>query len=582
MWNRKSRWNLILFAAVVLLLISSIVFLWMKTNMEVRSVVEEQYQNQQLLLTRHLSDSIERSLNEKVLLLEVIAKKDTGVPPDNFTSDLKSVYDVASMFYVVEYVSEDGTIVSGYPEEYVPAGLNLYEENQYRAFERIRETGEVYITEPLKLMEGNYGSFIWVPVYEGGEFRGAFIAIIRESDLKSRYVVESNSSSYVYLLDERGRLLFDGSGDFERGADYTELLTSVSPDLLNIVSEQVNGTEGSGKYLVLDNGSIYEERLVSYSPINWYNQKWSIAITSPSSEVDRLMVSVYLKLFIVVAVSVLFIIFVSSFIVVILFNWSKSLEKEVDDKTQELKESNESLRSANKKLKELDRLKTEFLSIVSHELKTPLTAMKTSSEFLREDDTCDVSLRRQMLDIIIRNIDRQSRMVDDLLDVSRIESNRMRFHRDPVDIEDTIKISLEVLDSIIREKNMTILVEVPDNLPLLNTDKDKLVQVFVNLLNNALKFSKNNGKVTITVEDDNDSVKVSVSDNGIGMGPDELEKIFDKFYQIDSTSTRKVGGTGLGLSIVKGIIEGQGGTITARSELGKGSSFVFILKKENN
>ncbi len=579
MWDRKSKWNLVLFAAVVLLLISSIVFLWMKTNTEVRSVVEEQYQNQQLLLTRQVSSSIERTLNERVLLLEVIANKDTGVPPDNFRSDLKSVYDVAGMFYVVEYVNEDGTIVSGYPEDNVPLGFNLYENKQSRAFERVKNTGQVYITDPLRLMEGNYGSFIWVPVHEDDEFRGAFIAIIREEDLKSRYVVASNSSNYAYLLDDRGRVLYDESENYERGTSYAEILGSDSSGLLDIISKQVNGTEGNGKYLVLNNGTVVEERLVSYSPINWYNQKWSLALTSPSSEVDRLIVSVYLKLFIVVAVSVLFIVFVSSFIVIILFNWSKSLEQEVDEKTQELKDSNESLRAANKKLKELDRLKTEFLSIVSHELKTPLTAMKTSGEFLLETEECDRSLRKKMLDIIIRNIDRQSRMVDDLLDISRIESDRMKFNKEPVDIEETIKVSLEVVDTIIRNKDMKVAVSVPDDLEIITTDKDKLVQVFVNLLNNAVKFSNKGGTIKINVEDETDSLRISVSDNGIGMGPEEVEKIFDKFYQIDSTSTRRVGGSGLGLSIVKGIIEGQGGTITVLSEPGKGSTFVFTLMK---
>lgn len=579
MWNRKSRWNLILFAVVVLLLVSSIFFLWMRTNLEVRSVVEEQYQNQQLLLSRQIADNIERSLNERVLLLEVIAKKDTGVPPDNYMSDLKSVYDVAGMFYVVEYVTEDGTIISGYPEEHVPRGLNLYDAEQYRAFEMVRDSREVYVTDPLKLMEGNYGSFIWVPVYEGEEFRGAFIAIIQESDLKSRYVAESNSSTYAYLLDNNGRLLYSDQGDYPRRANYAELMASTSSGLSDIIAEQVNGTEGTGKFLVLDNGTLVEERLVSYSPIEWYNQKWSLAITSPSSDVDRLIVSVYLKLFIVAVVSVFFIVFVSSFLVVILFNWSKSLEKEVDEKTQELKESNESLKSANSKLKELDRLKTEFLSIVSHELKTPLTAMRTSSEFLRENDGCDVPLKNQMLDIVIRNIDRQSRMVDDLLDISRIESDRMKFRQESVDIKDTIKMSLEVLDNFIKEKDMKVLVNLPDDLSTINTDKDKLVQVFVNLLNNAVKFSKKGGMIDINVEDEDDFVRVSVIDAGIGMGPGELERVFDKFYQIDSTSTRKVGGSGLGLSIVKGIIEGQGGTISATSEEGKGSTFIFTLKK---
>jgi signal transduction histidine kinase len=579
MWNRKSKWNLILFAAIVLLLISSIFFLWMKTNIEVRSVVEEQYQNQQLLLTRHIAGTIEQTLNERVSLLEVIAKTDSGVPEDNFKSDIKSVYDIAGLFYVVEYVAENGTIVSGYPEEYVPIGLNLYENNQAYTFDYINETGEVYITDPLKLMEGNYGSFIWVPVYEGDDFRGAFIAIIKESDLKDRYVVESNSSSYAYLIDERGRILYEGNHNYERGALYADIFGSNVSGLQEIIAEQINGSEGNGKYFLLENGTIYEEKLVSYSPINWYNQKWSLALTSPSSEVDRLIVSVYLKLFIVAAVSALFIVFVSSFVVIILFNWSKSLEKEVGEKTQELKESNESLRAANTKLKELDRLKTEFLSIVSHELKTPLAAMRTSSEFLRETDNCDISIRRKMLDIIIRNIDRQSRMVDDLLDVSRIESNRMKYHKEHVNVVETVHTSLEMLSTVLKEKNMNVLVEIPDSLPSVYTDRDKLVQVFINLLNNAVKFSKKNGTVRISAQEEDDFIEISVSDNGIGMSGEEFEKVFDKFYQIDSTSTRKVGGSGLGLSIVKGIIEGQGGTISVTSEQDKGSTFVFTLKK---
>jgi signal transduction histidine kinase len=580
MWDRKSRWNLVLFAIVVLLLISSIFFLWLKTNIEIRSVVEEQYQNQQLLLTRQIANSLERTLNEKVLLLEVIAKADAGIPPDNFQSNLKRVYDIAGMFYVVEYVAENGTIISGYPEENVPVGLNLYEANQYSAFEWIKDSGEAYITDPLRLTEGNYGSFIWLPVYEDDEFKGAFIAIIQESDLKSRYMVGSNSSSYSYMLDGSGRLLYDESWDYKRGVNYSELMASNSSGLVDIISKQVSGAEGYGKYFVLENGTIVEERLVSYSPISWYNQKWSLAINTPSSEIDRLIVSVYLKLLIVSIVSVLCIIFVSSFVVVILFSWSKSLEKEVDLKTQELKDSNDSLIAANRKLKELDRLKNEFLSIVSHELKTPLTAIKTSGDFLLENDSCDSSIRRQMLDIIIRNIDRQARMIDDLLDISRIESNRIKFNRELVDLEDTINISLEMVDKYLKDKRMTVSLNMPKDLSFVNTDKDKLVQVFVNLLNNAVKFSKRNGRITIDVMDEGSSVRVSIGDNGIGMSPEELDNIFDKFYQIDSTSTRKFGGSGLGLSIVKGIIEGQGGTISVSSAPYKGSTFVFTLMKK--
>lgn len=581
MWNRQSKWNLIIFAVIVLLLISSIFFLWMRTNIEVRSVVEEQYQNQQLLLIGHIASDMEQTLNEKVLLLEVIARKDSGVPDDNFESDLRSVYDIGSIFHVVEYVSENGTIVSGYPEEHVPLGFNLYENDQSRAFEHVKQSKEVYITNSLRLMEGSYGFFVWVPVFEGEDFRGAFVAIIRDEDLKNRYVEESNSTSYAYLIDDRGMVLYEGQYDYTRGSSYVELLGPNASGLEEIVAEQINGASGNGKYFLLEDGTIFEERLVSYSPIEWYNQKWSLALTSPSSDVDRLIVSVYLKLFIVAVVSVLFIVFVSSFVVIILFNWSKSLEKEVDEKTQELKESNESLRAANTKLKELDRLKTEFLSIVSHELKTPLTAMRTSGEFLRENDECDVPLRNKLLDIIIRNIDRQSRMVDDLLDISRIESNRMKFNKEFVDIAETVRTSTEMLSSSLKEKDMDVRIEIPNDLPQVYTDRDKLVQVFVNLLNNAVKFSKQNSSIRITAQDDGGLVRVSINDSGIGMSPEEMDKIFDKFYQIDSTSTRKVGGSGLGLSIVKGIIEGQGGTIVASSEPNNGSTFVFTLTKSD-
>lgn len=547
--------------------------------MDVRAVVEEQYQKQQLLLTRQVASSIERSLNEKVLLLEVIARANAGIPADKFQSDLKSVYDMGGMFYVVEYVSENGTIISGYPEENVAMDFNLYQNKQEKAFEWVKTTGEVYITEPLRIMEGNYGSFIWVPVYEGDEFKGAFIAILKETDIKNQYMAGSNSSSYVYMLDSQGKLLYDESTDYKRGTNYSQVMATNTSGFTGIISRQMNGTEGYGKYFVLENGTAVEERLVAYSPISWYNQKWSLAIDSPASQVDRLIVSVYLKLSIVAVISVLFIIFVSSFVVIILFNWSKSLEREVDSKTLELKKSNESLKAANRKLKEVDRLKTEFLSIVSHELKTPLTAMKTSSDFLLENDTCDMPIRHQMLDIIVRNIDRQARMVDDLLDVSRIESNRMKFNRESVSIRETINITLEMIDKALKDKHMKVTVDVPENLPSVNTDKDKLVQVFVNLLNNAVKFSSNYGKITISAVDEGDSVKISIEDYGIGMSSDELDRIFDKFYQIDSTSTRKFGGSGLGLSIVKGIIEGQGGTINAFSKKGRGSMFVFTLNK---
>jgi len=251
----------------------------------------------------------------------------------------------------------------------------------------------------------------------------------------------------------------------------------------------------------------------------------------------------------------------------------------VKSKTSELERSNDYLQNANKKLKELDRLKNDFVSMVSHELKTPLTAMKTSSEFLRESE-CNRDIKEEMLDLIIRNIDRQARMVDDLLDISRIESGKMKFIPEDVNIKEIIEIALHNVQKHAKDKSINIMVNCPEDVAVIRTDKDKLIRVFVNLLTNAIKFTPEEGEVTIIVEDHENHLQTSIKDNGIGISREKRDKIFDKFYQVDSTATRKAGGTGLGLAIIKGIIDGQGGNIYLESETGKGSTFTFRLPKE--
>lgn len=578
MLDRKSRWNLILFAVIVLLLIGSIVFLWMRTNVEVRSIVGEQYQTQQLILTQYISYSIEELLNEKVLLLEVSAENEKGVPEDLFVSKFKTIYEVADIYYVLEFLDVNGTVVSGYPENNVPYGYNLYTNNQTDAFEYVKDTKEVYISEPLKTVEGLFGAFVWVPVFEGEEFKGAILAIVSDENIIKQFETTANDTSYVYILDDKGTVLYDQSGRYQKGTDYFGYINADETERLAIVKAQINGLEGNGRYPSKNSHGHAEDTLVSYSPIMWYNQVWSVGFASPAHAVDQIIVSVYLKLFTVAAASVLFILFVSSEIYFLLINWNRSLEDEVKKKTNELQQSNSSLMAANEKLKELDKLKTEFVSIVSHELKTPLTAMKTSSEFLRED-TCDPAVRKKMLDLIIRNIDRQARMVDDLLDISKIESNRMKFNMDNIELQEALDLSLETVHRLAGEKGIHIQVNIPDSIPGVCADKDKLIQVFVNLLNNAIKFTPKGGKISIMAEEVKEYVEVRVKDTGIGMDSGNLESIFDKFYQIDSTSTRKVGGSGLGLAITRGIIRGMGGSIWAESEPSKGSTFIFTLQK---
>jgi len=577
MLNKKNRWSLVVFAVIVLLLVGSIFFFWMRANDEVRSIVEEQYQTQQLILTQYVSYSIGELLNERVLLLEVVAQKQQGVPDDLFRSEFETVYEVADIYYVLEFIDANGTVVSGYPVENVPLGFNLYSNNMTWAFEHVRDTGEVYISEPVNTMEGIFGAYVWVPVFENRQFRGSILGIVSDENIITQFETTSDSSNYVYIVDDKGMILYDQSGTYEKGTNYLDYIDQNDTDRLHVLEAQMGGMMGNGKYWQeTTDGSEYV--LVSYSPINWYNQRWSVGLTSPGDAVDDIILSVYVKLFTVAAVSVLFILFVSSQVYIILLNWNKTLEREVEKKTSELQESNESLTAANIKLKELDGLKNEFLSMVSHELKTPLTAMKTSSEFLLED-RCEPAVRNQLLALIVRNVDRQARLVDDLLDISRIESNRIKFNMEPVSLPEALDHSIENIRRLSESKGVVLRVDMPQSLPAVIADRDKLIQVFVNLLNNAVKFTQRGGAVTVLAQDSGDNIEVVVSDTGIGIDPSHVGHIFDKFYQIDSTSTRTAGGCGLGLAITKGLVEGMGGSIRVESKPGVGSKFILTLKK---
>ena len=578
MFAKQNKWNLYLIAAVAILLIATVVFLGIRSNNEVKDIVEQQFTSQQLLLNKQLSTGIEEFLDEKVLLIEIMAKQDSRVPPDLFTSHFKTIYDESSGFYAIQYINESGTVVSGYPEENLPLGYNLFENNRSFVFESVQKSKETYITSGLQMFEEELGSFIWVPVFYEGEFRGTILAIIKFSDVTDRFLKNYGSHGHVYLVDKDGMILYDSSNKLQIGKNYLDIKDESNLQQRTIFQKQVNGTEGSGKYFETSENDDSAERIVTYSPIKWRNRMWSVGITNSVSDVDSLIHSVYVKQGAFIGLSGIFILTGSMWIILLLSKWNEKLEEEVASKTREIKQSNELLRSANIKLKEVDQLKTEFVSMVSHELRTPLTAMKTSAEFLKEDN-CDSSVRSEMLDLIIRNIDRQTRMVSDLLDISRIESGKIIFNPEITDLHEIVNLSVKNVDSLSKEKEITICVNLPKDLPSVRTDKDKLIQVFVNLLNNAIKFTPQGGNINISSVEFDDFLEMRIKDTGIGIAPDHLDKIFDKFYQIDSTSTRKAGGSGLGLAITKSFIEGQGGTIRVESTPDFGTTFIFTLGK---
>lgn len=252
-----------------------------------------------------------------------------------------------------------------------------------------------------------------------------------------------------------------------------------------------------------------------------------------------------------------------------LLDAKRKLENTVELVNRDLEVRNEELRRANIELRKLDSMKSDFISMVSHELKTPLAAIRTSAEVL-EGET-DPAVRREMQGIIIRNIDRQTRLINDLLDLSRIESGRLELRKEGIVLAELVKGAIR---NVRIKESVQVHINIPDSLKVL-ADRDRLEQVIVNLLDNAMKFTEQ-GSVTFSARELGDSVEVSVTDTGIGIASENLGKIFDKFYQAESTMTRKTGGTGLGLAICRGIIAAHGGQIWAESS-GEGSTFRFTL-----
>ncbi len=569
------KYNLLTILIICVFAIALIIFLGSKTNEEVQNIVQEQFNEQLLLLARQSTAGIEEFLNQKTTIIEILANEISDKPPDEVVTSFFNVYNETTDIHVIEFVNESGIVTLGYPEENRPLGYDLYENNQEGAFERARNNKETYISRPTFLLEGGMGVFIWTPVYRGDEFKGVLLVIIKISDISDRFLKNCEFPREIYMIDKGGTILYDSSNKYRWGRNYLEKLGNESPRLQQILHHQMNGSEGTGYYFEM-NGS--EKRLIAYSPIHWRNQLWSVAVTSPASEVDTLINSVYVKQGVFIGVSGIFLLLGSLSIILLLTRWNKSLELEVASKTSEITKSNELLKRANKKLMELDKLKSDFVSMVSHELKTPLTPMKTSAEFLLQNDP-DVNVRREMLELIVRNIDRQTRMVNDMLDISRIESGNMRYRKEILDIGEIINSAIETMKKQSEEKNIKITTDIPPDLLKINADKDKLIQVFINLLSNALKFTSNGGNVKITANESEKHIEVCVKDDGIGIPPDKIKKIFNKFYQIDNTSARPYGGSGLGLAITKSIMDGHGGTIRVESTPGKGSVFILTFLK---
>jgi len=250
----------------------------------------------------------------------------------------------------------------------------------------------------------------------------------------------------------------------------------------------------------------------------------------------------------------------------------------LEQKSRELEAATRELKRTNERLKELDRMKDEFVSTVSHELRTPLTSIRAFSEILQDDENMDPQQRQQLLRIVVQETERLTRLVNQVLDFTKIESGAYQWTREKMDLVAVMQEAVTATGQLANNRKISVTREVLDGPVFVFGDKDRIVQVIINLMSNAIKYcSPETGKVHLRLSRTTNEAKIEVIDNGSGIEPEERERIFERFHQLRDSSKGKPQGTGLGLAICKTIIENHNGSIWVEGNHWNGSSFIFTL-----
>ncbi|MBI5579120.1 MAG: histidine kinase [Deltaproteobacteria bacterium] len=246
--------------------------------------------------------------------------------------------------------------------------------------------------------------------------------------------------------------------------------------------------------------------------------------------------------------------------------------------SRELEKATAELKSANERLKELDRIKNEFISTVTHELRTPLTAVRSISEILHANPQLPKDQHRHMTGIIIKESERLTRLINQVLDFQRLETGKMAWQMQPVNLQEICREALTAVQPLIDDKHVELSLDLPQEVLLVRGDRDRLVQAVLNLLSNAVKFCDSVcGRIGLRLAVHPNHLQVEVNDNGAGIQPEDLKIIFEEFRQARNMSQGRPSGSGLGLAITRRIVEHHGGRIWAESEAGRGSTFAFTI-----
>jgi len=365
-----------------------------------------------------------------------------------------------------------------------------------------------------------------------------FVDVFRQNDGRSRSPVWRGTATFSDLYNLVARFVGRGPADrafanyAERLGISTRKLREADPALLQYTEQLLAGAIGAASARVMI-GTVVKGELASMDEV--------MEILDETSQV---------------------------------IEYSHQLE----EKSRELEIATAELQAANERLKELDRMKDDFLSTVSHELRTPLTSIRSFSEILSDQENLSANQRKAFLDIIIKESERLTRLINQLLDLAKLEAGRGEWQMTDIDPREVIGDAIAATGSLIAENRIRVDVDMPDRLRRVRADRDRFIQVVVNLLSNAVKFCDNAApRVWINAHETPYGLCVSVADNGSGIPAGAEGRIFDKFEQADINRTSKPVSTGLGLPICRQIVEYFGGRIWVENRTGSGARFVFTV-----
>ena len=593
----KKRKEIGLISVVVIIISSFSLFFYQQniTEQNVKNSIFAQYKDRQIESTQAISEHISSDLKLLKSILQGIADSSPlqqgllygdridKVMREKF-SEVNNVTKVDTIF-----IADKDDIVS---YEIVSEGTRRFINIDLSFREYIQETKNTLrstFSDGFKGIDNIERIALAVPIVNSssGEFMGIVgVKIPTESFFSLYGNIQDSNSQFLVVIDKKGTLLAGGADKSLVGknffGEFVQNFTNHNPILMNLTQNLLQGIPG---YAIYDYGR--GERLTTNVPVSIQGKPlYFIQIVTPTatiySEINNVLFEEKLAMFsliggIIVAITAL---------IIVLIKWNSILNNEVKKRTKELQESNREIALANEELKVHDKMQKEFINVAAHELRTPIMPIIGLSELLynkvlnKNENSLKQETLKEYLQTIVRNAYRLQKLVEDILDVTKIESRIFKLNTELFELNEVISNVVTDFENIIKNKNnkVQILYEPNRNKIFVNADKTRLTQAISNILDNSLKFTQE-GFIIITTritnkekDDKHNKVIVIIKDSGIGIDNEILPRLFTKFV------TKSNQGTGLGLFIVKKIIEAHGGKIWAENNSnGIGSTFYFTL-----